>query len=78
MSYIITAAIDVDLTENREGSLDRVLSDPRLNVRFLMRVGTTVTLDTPGDFSRGAGIVSLLCQVLVSAGFYSFTLGHSY
>lgn len=72
MSYIVTAEVILGVEENYQGDRAKVAA------RILSERNGVVTFDVPRDFSRQAEITRNLCNSLIDAGFYSFSIGHSY
>jgi len=72
MSYIITAEVYTDKEENWQGDISKV------NARILSKRDICVTFDIPGNFKNQKELTKQLCNMLVDAGFVSFTIGHSY
>ncbi len=72
MSYIITAEVDTREEINQGGDRSKV------KARTLSERNGVITFYVRGDFMRQKEIVIGLCQDMAEAGFFEFTIGHSY
>lgn len=74
MSYIVTAEayIGPDSEKNLGASVSKV------EARILSQRDGKITFDVQGEHGKEAEIVRALCLSLIAAGFYEFSIGHSY
>lgn len=72
MSYIIVAEVDEASEMNTGG-------DPgKVRARILSRENGRIAFDVRGEFGREPGIIQDLVASLLDAGFYDFSIRHSY
>lgn len=74
MSYIVTAEAYTGMDCEKNIGADASKVDARI---LSLREGK-VTFDVRGEHGKEAEIVRALCISLIDAGFFEFSIGHSY
>ena len=72
MGYIVTAQVYLHAEMNMHGDATKV------DARILSNVNGYITFDVKGEFGEEKRIVGDLCKTLLEAGYYEFSINHSY
>lgn len=72
MGYIVTAECYKHSEMNMHADASKV------DARVLSNVNGYITFDVKGEFGREKEIVGALVSTLLEAGFYEFSIAHSY